>query len=84
YTPLELDGQFPDGLSKIVEDRWNFCLRMEKEMRETTLASILPDLTKEQIEKAVKRHNSKFTPKYRAFFILQNKMEDIIQRTNKA
>ena len=57
YTPLELDGQLPKELSQIVEDKWYFCLRMEKEMRESTLASILPDLTKEHIIKAVKRHN---------------------------
>ena len=47
YTPLELDGQLPKELSKNVEDRWNFCLMMEKEMRESTLASILLDQTNE-------------------------------------
>ena len=53
-------------------------------MRESTLASILPDLTKEQVKNAVKRHNNRFTPKYRAFFILQNKIEEIVQRTTKS
>lgn len=47
YTPLELDGQLPKELLKIVEDRWHFRFKMEKEMRESTLASILLDLTKE-------------------------------------
>ena len=47
YTPLELDGQLPKELSKIVEDRWHFCLNMEKEVRGSTLASILPDMIKE-------------------------------------
>ena len=47
YTPLELDGQFPKELSKTIEDRWHLCLKMEKEMRESTLANLLPDLTKE-------------------------------------
>lgn len=84
YTPLELDGQLPKELSKIVEDRWHFCLKMEKEMRESTLASVLPDLTREQVSKVVKRHNNKFTPKYRAFFILQNIIEEIFQRTMKS
>ena len=84
YTPLELDGKIPKELSKNVEDRWHFCLMMEKEMRESTLASILLDLTKEQIIKAVKRHNTRFTPKYRAFSILQNKIEEIFQRTTRS
>ena len=84
YTPLELDGQLPKELAKIVEDKWHFCLMMENEMRESTLASVLPDLTKEQISNAVKRHNKRFTPKYRAFFILQNKIEEIVQRTTRS
>ena len=61
-----------------------FCLKMEKEMRESTLANVVPDLTKEQISNAVKRHNKRFTPKYRAFFILQNKIEEIVQRTTRS
>ena len=84
YTPLELDGKLPKELSKIVEDKWHFCLKMEKEMRESTLASILPDLTKEQITKVVKRHNTRFTPKYRAFSIFQNKIEEVVQRTTRS
>ena len=47
YTPLELDGQMTKELSKIIEDKWNFYLMMEKEMRESTLENLLPDLTKE-------------------------------------
>ena len=57
---------------------------MEKEMGESTLASILPNLTKEYIIKVVKRCNTRFTPKYRAFSILQNKMEDVVQRTTRS
>ena len=83
YTPLELDGKLPKELSKIVEDKWHFCLMMEKEMRESTLASVLPDLTKEKISNAVKRHNKRFTPKYRAFFILQNKIEEVMQESTR-
>ena len=69
-TPLELDGSLPKELYKIVEDKWHFCLQTEKEIRESTLARMLPDLTKSQITNLVKRHNSRFTPKYRAFSIL--------------
>ena len=54
YTPLELDGQLPKELYKIVEDKWHFCLKVEKEMRESTVASILLDLKKEEITKVVK------------------------------
>ena len=70
HTPLELDGTMPKELYKIIEEKWHFCLQMEKEIRESTLARLLPDLTKDQITNVVKRNNSRFTPKYRAFFIL--------------
>ena len=46
YTPLELDGTMPKELYKIVEDKWHFCLKMEKEIRESTLTRLFPDLTK--------------------------------------
>ena len=73
----------PKELYKIIEDKWHFCLQMEKEIRESTLARLFPDLTKDQITNAVKRHNSRFTPKYRAFFILQNKIEDVVTKSTR-
>ena len=53
---------------------------MEKEIRESTLESLFPNLTKSQIVNAVKRNNNRFTPKYRAFSILQNKIEEVVQK----
>ena len=70
HTPFELDGQLPNDLYKILEDKWHSCLKIEKEIRESTLASLLLDLSKSQIINVVKRHNSRFTPKYREFSIL--------------
>ena len=83
HTPLELDGSLPKKLYKIVEDKWHFFLQTEKEIRESTLASFLPNLTKSQIANANKRHNNRFTPKYRAFSILQNKIEKVVSKSTK-
>ena len=52
YTPLELDSTMSKELYKLVENKWHFCLQMEKEIRESTLARVFPDLTKGQITKA--------------------------------
>ena len=30
FTPLELDGQLPKDLYKIIEDKWHSCLKIEK------------------------------------------------------
>ena len=70
HTPLELDGSMPKELYKIVEENWHFCLQTKKEIRESILARLLPNLTKSKINNAIKRHNSRFTPKHRSFCIL--------------
>ena len=73
----------PKELYKIIEDKWNFCLQTKKQIRESTLERLLPDLTKSQIVNANKRHNNRFTPKYRAFSILQNKIEEVVQKSTR-
>ena len=54
---------------------------MEKEIRESTLARVMPELTKGKITKANKKHGIKFAPKYRAFNILQNNIEDVVKKS---
>ena len=83
HTPLELDESMPKELYKNIEDKWHFCLQIEREIRESTLARLLPNLTKEKISNAVKRHNNRFTPKHRAFNILQNKIEDVVTKSTR-
>ena len=43
----------------------------------------MPELTKGQITKANKKHGRKFAPKYRAFSILQNKIEDVGKKSTQ-
>ena len=81
-TPLELDNSIPKDLYSIIENKWHYCLNMEKEIRESTLACVMPNLTKGQISKASKKNGRKFAPKYRAFSILQNKIEDVVKKSN--
>ena len=56
---------------------------MEKEIRESTLARVMPELTKFQITKVSKKHGRKFSPKYRAFNILQNNIEYVVNKSTK-
>ena len=80
-TPLELDNTMPKELYLIVENKWQYCLNMEKEIRESTLARVMLKLTKGQINEANKKHGSKFAPKYKAFNILQNNIEDVVKKS---
>ena len=41
------------------------------------------ELTKVKITKANKKHGRKFAPKYRAFSILQNKIEDVVKMSTQ-
>ena len=40
-TPLELDNTMPKELYSIVENKWHYCINMEKEIRESTLACVM-------------------------------------------
>ena len=50
-TPLGLDNTMPKELYTIVENKWHYCLKVENKIRETTLAQVMPELTKGQITK---------------------------------
>lgn len=67
----------PKELYSIVENKWHYCLNVEKEIRQSTLAHVMLDLTKGQISKASKKHGRKFVPNYRAFKISQNNIENV-------
>ena len=56
---------------------------MEKEITESTLAQVMPNLTRGQIKKANKKHGGKFAPKNRAFSILENKIEDVVNKSRQ-
>ena len=52
-TPLELDNTMPKELSSLVENKWHYCLEMERQIREATLANLILDLKNEKIIKKV-------------------------------
>ena len=43
----------------------------------------MPKLTKGKIVKANKKYGSRFSPKYRAFSILQNNIEDVVKKSTQ-
>lgn len=82
-TPLELANSVPKILYDRVEQKWHYCLDTEKQIRETTLAQVMPELSKANMTKAIKRYFARFVPKYRAFNILQNNIEDVVQKSKQ-
>ena len=69
-SPLEIANSMPKSLYERVEQKWHYCLNLERKIRETSLTQAMPKLSKEQIAKAIKKYVVIFVPKYRAFSIL--------------
>ena len=69
-TPLELDNIVPKDLYTPIENKWHYCLKLEKKIRESTLSQVMLDLTKGKIIKANKKYGRIFSPKCKAFNIL--------------
>lgn len=48
-TPLEFANSIPKSLYDIVEQKWHYCLNLERQIKETQLAQVMPELTKGKI-----------------------------------
>ena len=70
----------PKSLSDRVEQKWHNYLNLKKQIIETYLSQVILELKKEQIAKAMKKYAVRFVPKYRAFSILQNNIEDAVKK----
>lgn len=82
-TPLQLDNTMPKELYTIVENKWHYCLNLEKKIRESTLAQVMPKLKKGKITKAQNKYGNQFAPKYKVFSILENKIEDVVKKSTQ-
>lgn len=80
---LEFSNSIYKSLYDLVEKKWHHCLNVERQIREITLAQVMLELTKGQIAKVVKKYSVRFTPKYKAFSILQNNIEDVVKKSTQ-
>lgn len=82
-TSLEIANSMPKILYDRVEQKWHYCLNLERKIRETFLPQVMPELNKAHIAKAMKKYAVRFVPKYRAFSILQNNIEDVVKKSTQ-
>ena len=54
-----------------------------KRNKRSTLANLFLEYKRVQITKKVQKYGNKFQPKHRAFNILQNNIEEVVQRTTQ-
>ena len=60
-----------------------FYLSTNRQIRETTIESVMPKLDKATMTKALKKYTGIFSPKYRAFNILQNDIENVVYKSKQ-
>lgn len=64
-----------------VEQKKQFSLTIERQIREEKIAQFMPSLNKKMIAKAMNMYKARFVPKYRSFKILRNNVEVVTQST---
>lgn len=79
-TPIELDNSIPKDLYSLIENKWHYCLNIEKEIRESTLAELFPEMKKGQITVKAKKFGTRFSPRDSALSILKNHIEEVVQK----
>lgn len=82
-SPLEIANSMHKSLYERLEQKWHDCLNLEKKITETSLAQVIPELSKAQIAKAIKKYVVRFVSKYRSFSILQNNIEDVVKKSTQ-
>lgn len=70
-TPLKIANSMPKSWPKM------------RQIREASLAQVIPELTKAHIAKAMKKYIVRFVPKYKALKILQNNVEDVVKKSTQ-
>ena len=77
-TPLEIFNSLPKNIYDRVEQKWQFILTIERQLREAILAQVMPTLDKYMIAKSMDKYKGNFSPKYRALNILKKQVEDVV------
>ena len=80
-TPLEISNTIPRKLSNTIEQKWQYCIIIERQIREATLAQKIPIFGKKEIKQVVESYKGRFAPKYQAFNILNNKLEEVVTQS---
>ena len=82
-TPIEISNSLPKSLYDRVEKIWQYNLTTERNIRETTLARVMLELDKSSMTKAINIYEGNFSPKYRAFNILHNNIEEVVKESTQ-
>ena len=79
FTTTKLTKKIPSDLYNRLDRRWKQASKVEKQIREDTLAKITPELTNKQNTTFLEKHRNRFVPKFRTFMILHVKIEVVVQ-----
>ena len=69
YDPNELKRKALEALLKAVTQRWSNIVKIERDIREQIMKSVMPHFTKEEVKKAMIKSESRQTHSFKYFKI---------------
>ena len=70
-----IGDMIPNELYGRIDNRWKYVLKIEKEMRGSTLATLMLDFGLEDISEALERYRDRLVQKRRAIYVLTNNLQ---------
>ena len=81
--PTKIKGIALEALLKVFSHHRDNVVKTEKYIGEKNLRTLMPNLSKKEIKEEIFKHERRWTPRFKAFQILSNKIEDVVQSTLK-
>ena len=79
YTPIKLGKSFHEELFNKIDNKLKHSLINKRQIRESTLAQIMPEFNKGYISLALREYTNKFVAKSRACLVKKNKIKNIVE-----
>ena len=82
YSPTHMQSQIPEDLYNKIKVRWDLTMQSVKDIFEQQLRLLVPNLTDEEVKKALLDHEDMIILKLNTCFILMKNIESIIRQTS--
>ena len=81
YGPFEFKTQVTKDILKVVTIQCNNEIQTKKNITEQTLRRVMPKFFDKEIKDAIQNYERKHVARFRSFYILRKKVEDVVQVT---
>ena len=75
YTPLEIRDSIIEEIYQRIENKWKYALHTIKKVRGSSLARLMIDFGREEINEALEKYKNRFIQKRRSLYVLIGNLE---------